>query len=252
MFKTARKTEDLWLGSYILSHLNATAIESIYAEKGIKIIYPSIEDVSPFESWQNVDITLPSFPNLFLAMSETLQIEELAQKMQYVEAVVQCEFEKMARHAVEFFVSVVGKKTWNSINADDIFKRQIKNFFQLYWVVLSQSGESYQDWYAQTGARLASVKNCRAFYQVGESGRKCSLCGDREIFHDGATDPMSWWRQFAQRSAKYCRQDDALCTVCLTKRLATNYFGEKYSEIKQLSFRGFSSNNDSGFSLPDF
>ncbi len=233
---TARKTEDLWLGSYILSHLNATAIHQIYAEEGVKIIYPSIEGVSPFQSWQSADITLPSFPNLFLAMSETLQIEELAQKMQYVEAVVQCEFEKMARHAVEFFVSVVGKKTWNSTGADDIFKRQIKNFFQLYWVISSGSSESYQDWYAQTGARLASVKNCRAFDQVSESGRKCSLCGDREIFHDGKTDAMQWWKQFAKRSAKYCRQDEALCTVCLTKRLATDYFGEKYPEIKKLSF----------------
>ena len=246
---TARKTEDLWLGSYILSHLNATAIHQIYAKEGIKIIYPSIEGVSPFKSWQNADITLPSFPNLFLAMSENLQIEELTEKMRYVEAVVQCEFEKMARHAVEFFVRVVGKRTWNINGADDIFKRQIKNFFQLYWVVSSRSNASYQDWYAQTGARLASVKNCRAFYQVSESGRKCSLCGDREIFHDGATDPMSWWRQFAQRSAKYCRQGEALCMVCLTKRLATDYFGEKYSEIKQLSFPSTSEISTADFKL---
>ena len=247
---TARKTEDLWLGSYILSHLNATAIHQIYAEEGIKVIYPSIEGDSPFESWRNADITLPSFPNLFLAMSENLQIEELTQKMQYVEAVVQCEFEKMARHAVEFFVSVVGKKTWNSTSADDIFKRQIKNFFQLYWVVSSRPNNgSYQDWYAQTGARLASVKNCRAFYQVSESGRKCSLCGDREIFHDGKIDAMQWWKQFAKRRAKYCRQDEALCTVCLTKRLATGYFGEKYPEIKKLSFPSTSEVSTADFKL---
>ena len=35
---TARKTEDLWLGSYILSHLNATAIQQIYAKEGVNII----------------------------------------------------------------------------------------------------------------------------------------------------------------------------------------------------------------------
>ncbi|MYB92481.1 MAG: type III-B CRISPR-associated protein Cas10/Cmr2 [Gammaproteobacteria bacterium] len=246
---TARKTEDLWLGSYILSHLNATAIQQIYDKKGIKVIYPSIGDDSPFGAWRKTDITLPSFPNLFLAMSEELSIEELTQTMQYVEAAVQCEFEKIARHAVEFFVNVVGKKKWNSTGADDIFKRQIKNFFQLYWGVSSRSDGSYQDWYAQTGSRLASVKNCRAFYQVSESGRKCSLCGDREIFHDSTTDPMSWWRQFAQRSAKYCRQGEALCTVCLTKRLATDYFGEKYKEIKQLSFPSTSEVSTANFKL---
>ena len=247
---TARKTEDLWLGSYILSHLNATAIHQIYAEEGVKIIYPSIEGVSPFRSWQNADITLPSFPNLFLAMSETRQIEELSQKMQYVVAVVQCEFEKIARHAVEFFVRVVGERTWNSTGADRIFKRQVKNFFQLYWVVSSRPNNvSYQDWYAQTGARLASVKNCRAFNQVSESGRKCSLCGDREIFHDGKTDAMQCWKQFAKRRAKYCRQDEALCTVCLTKRLATDYFGEKYPEFKKLSFPSTSEVSTADFKL---
>ena len=234
---TARKTEDLWLGSYILSYLNATAIHQIYAKEGIKVIYPSIGGISPFDAWQNTDIRLPSFPNLFLAMSEKLSVEDLTQTMQYVEEAVQCEFEKIARHAVEIFVETVGNRTWNNTDADQLFKRQIKHFFQLYWVVSSKGNREYTDWYARTGTLLASAKNCRAFYQVKESGRKCSLCGDREIFHNGTSaDPMKWWQLFAQRRAKYCRQGEALCTVCLTKRLATNYFGEKYAKIKELSF----------------
>jgi CRISPR-associated protein Cmr2 len=233
---TARKTEDLWLGSYILSHLNATAIHQIYAKDGVSIIYPSIENVSPFEFWQGTDITLPSFPNLFLAMSEKLSINELTQTMQYIEAVVQCEFEKMTKYAVETFVETVDNETWDNTYADQLFKKQIKHFFELYWVVSSRSSEAYKNWYAQTGTRLASVKNCRAFHQVDESGRKCSLCGEREIFHNGKGDSMEWWHRFAQRRAKYCRGGEALCTVCLTKRLAGLYFGEKHEEIKALSF----------------
>ena len=233
---TARKTEDLWLGSYILSYLNATAIHQIYAKDGVSIIYPSIENVSPFEFWQGMDITLPSFPNLFLAMSENLSIDELTQTMQYIEAVVQCEFEKMARHTVETFVQTVDRGTWGNTYADQLFKKQIKHFFEIYWVVSSGSSEAYKNWYAQTGTRLASVKNCRAFHQIDESGRKCSLCGEREIFHNGEGDPMKWWHRFAQRRAKYCRRGEALCTVCLTKRLAGLYFGEKHEAIKTLSF----------------
>ncbi len=237
---TARKTEDLWLGSYILSHLNATAIHQLYAKEGVNIIYPSIGEDSPFDSWKKADITLPSFPNLFLARSENFSICELAQTMRYVEAVVQCEFEKMARHAVEIFVKTVDKGTWDSTYADQLFKKQVQNFFELYWVVSSGNSEEYKDWYAQTGTRLASAKNCRAFEQVKESGRKCSLCGEREIFHNGNDNPMEWWDRFAQRRAKYCRQGEALCTVCLTKRLAGEYFGEKHSEIEKLSFQSTS------------
>ena len=246
---TARKTEDLWLGSYILSHLNATAIQQIYAKEGVSIIYPSIENISPFEFWKREDITLPSFPNLFLAMSEKLSIDELTQTMRYVEAAVQCEFEKMAKRAVETFVDTVDTGTWNNTYADQLFKKQIKNFFELYWVVSGRCSEEYKDWYARTGTRLASIKNCRAFDQVGESGRKCSLCGDREIFHNGKGNPMEWWRRFARRRAKYCRQDEALCTVCLTKRLAGAYFGKKYTEIQNLSFQSTSEVATTDFKL---
>ena len=150
-------------------------------------------------------------------MSENLSIDELTQTMQYIEAVVQCEFEKMARHTVETFVQTVDRGTWGNTYADQLFKKQIKHFFELYWVVSSGSSEAYKNWYAQTGTRLASVKNCRAFHQIDESGRKCSLCGEREIFHNGEGDPMKWWHRFAQRRAKYCRRGEALCTVCLTQ-----------------------------------
>ena len=127
---TARKTEDLWLGSYILSHLNATAIHQLYAKEGINIIYPSIGDDSPFESWQNTDIRLPSFPNLFLAISKNLSIDQLTQTMQYVEAVVQCEFEKMAKRAVDEFAQVFkdSDSNWYNKFAERLFKKTGKKF----------------------------------------------------------------------------------------------------------------------------
>ena len=233
---TARKTEDLWLGSYILSYLNATAINQLYAKDGVQIIYPSLENKPPFEFWESTDIKLPTFPNLFLALSKELSIKELTDTMEYVEASVQCEFEKMARHAVDIFVETVDEQTWDNTYADQLFRNQVKNFFQLYWVVSSGCSANYKDWYAQTGTWLASAKNCRAFPQINESGRKCSLCGEREIFPNGTHSPMEWWKQFVQHRTKYCRQGEALCTICLTKRLAREYIGKKFEPVKNLSF----------------
>ena len=233
---TARKTEDLWLGSYILSYLNATAINQLYAKDGVQIIYPSLEDKPPFEFWESTDIKLPTFPNLFLALSTKLSMKELTATMKYVEASVQCEFEKMANSAVNIFGHTFDGSTWNNAYANQLFKKQVKHFFEVYWVVSSRCGANYKDWYAQTGTWLASVKNCRAFPPVTENGRKCSLCGDREIFHNGRDTPMKWWKQFAQQRTKYCRQGEALCTICLTKRLAREYIGEKFESIKNLSF----------------
>ena len=233
---TARKTEDLWLGSYILSYLNAIAINQLYTKDGVQIIYPSLEDKPPFKFWESTDITLPTFPNLFLALSTKLSIKELTDTMKYVEASVQCEFEKMANNAVNIFGHTFDDPTWNNAYANQLLKKQVKHFFQLYWVVSSKCGANYKDWYAQTGTWLASVKNCRAFPQVTENGRKCSLCGDREIFHNGTGSPMEWWKKFAEQRAKYCRQGEALCTICLTKRLAREYIGKKFEPVRNLSF----------------
>ena len=156
--------------------------------------------------------------------------------MEYVESSVQCEFEKMANNAVEIFVNTVDEQTWYNAKAHELFKNQVKNFFELYWVVSSRDSANYKDWYAQAGTWLASVKNCRAFPQVTESGRKCSLCGERDIFHNGKNSPMEWWKKFAEQRAKYCRQGEALCTICLTKRLAREYIGKKFQPVKNLSF----------------
>ena len=60
---------------------------------------------------------------------------------------------------------------------------------------------------------------------------------------------MKWWRMFAQRRAKYCRQDEALCTVCLTKRLAGEYFGERCSEVRDLFFSSTSEVSTADFKL---
>ncbi len=233
---TARKTEDLWLGSYILSHLNATAIEQIYNRDGVEIIYPAIGDGSPFEFWEGADLTLPSFPNLFLARSEELSIGELTCIMKFTENVVQTEFKQMARHAVEIFVQTVNNRAWDNTYADQLFEKQINNFLQLYWVISNKGENDYKEWYARTTAQLASIKNCRVFQQVSENGRKCSLCGQRGIFHNGQRAPMEWWKRFAQRRVKYCRPGEALCTVCLTKRLAKLYFEDRYDDFKTHTF----------------
>ena len=60
---------------------------------------------------------------------------------------------------------------------------------------------------------------------------------------------MAGWERFARRRAKYCRLGEALCAVCLTKRLAGQYFEKKYPEIKFLSFPSTSEVATSDFKL---
>lgn len=221
----ARKTEDLWLGSYILSYLNATAIDQIYGKDGIEIIFPSIGNQSPFDFWESNDITIPSFPNRFLAISQILPRTDLKQMMERIEQAVRCEFKEMAKHALNF---AFGSGKWRTTYFDDLFDKQVKNFLEIYWVVSPYSSEGYSASTDLIERRLASIKNCRAFIQLTEEGRKCSICGEREILHlrkrDSIREAMRWWRDFALTQPKYCREGEALCAVCLTKRVGADYF----------------------------
>lgn len=226
----ARKTEDLWLGSYILSYLNATAIDKIYGEDGIELIFPSIGNQAPFDFWQSNDITIPSFPNRFLAISQSLSRTDLKQMMEKTEQAVLFEFKEIAKHALNV---AFGSGKWRTTYFADLFDKQVKNFLEIYWVVSPYSSEGYSASTDLIERRLASIKNCRAFIQLPEEGRKCSLCGEREILHlcqqDSVREAMKWWEHLASIKPKYCRENEALCAVCLTKRVGSDsaYFTQE-------------------------
>ena len=229
--EAARKTEDLWMGSYILSYLIATAMEKIQGDD-VEIIYPAIGNQSPFDFWEKQDPTTPSFPNLFLAISDGIKVSQgdLAKRAKKSEQSVKTEFESIAKRVLD---KAFGN--WHGTYVENIFNRQISDFFDIYWVITEEkTDQKYGDWYAHTAGSLAAVKNCRTFEQTEEGGRKCSLDGTREILHpkekESIEDAMKWWERFAKRTPRYCRQKEALCAVSLTKRMGMHFL-ENYSKF---------------------
>ena len=231
--EAARKTEDLWMGSYILSYLAATAMEKIQGD-GVEIIYPAIGEQSPFEFWRKQGFATPSIPNLFLAIGNgTLSQDKLVERTEAAESAVNTVFKQMARRVLNeaFKTSCDWRKTY----VKDLFQKQIPDFFDVYWVIAQEEqGQSYGDWYTYTAGSLAAIKNCRAFKQMCELGRKCSLDGTREILHlekeESVEQAMKWWEGFAKRTPRHCRQKEALCAVSLTKRMGRHYL-ENHSEF---------------------
>ena len=243
--EAARKTEDLWMGSYILSYLVATAMKKVQGT-GVEIIYPAVGTESPFGFWmKRSDFRTPSFPNLFLAIGDGITITEkdLIKRAENAESVVKTEFERMAECAVN--VTFGGK--WQETYASDIFNRQVLDFFDIYWVITEETGSDYGKWYEHTAGSLAAIKNCRVFEQTSEFGRKCSLDGTREILHkkegkderEQIKNAMEWWDKFAKRRPKFCRPKEALCAVSLTKRMGRHYL-INHSEFKNEFSKEFS------------
>ena len=240
--EAARKTEDLWMGSYILSYLIAQAMDKIRGDD-IELIYPAIGDQSPFVFWKQQDFATPSFPNLFLAIGNGIEVskDKLVKRAEKAERTVKTEFERMAECVIdEAFTD------WRGTYVEEVFKRQISDFFDVYWVITGETDQSYGAWYDHTAGSLAAIKNCRAFVQSKEFGRKCSLDGTGEILHlkkdESVREAMEWWQDFAKHAPKYCRREEALCAVSLTKRMGRHFletkseFCDKFSKDPLLSF----------------
>ena len=242
--EAARKTEDLWMGSYILSYLVATAMDKVQGDD-IEIIYPAIESQSPFDFWKP-HFTTPSFPNLFLAIGNGIQVsqDELVNRANNAENSVKVEFRRMAECAID--VAFNAPQTWRGTYVEKVVERQIPDCFDVYWVITEETEADYGDWYTHTASSLAAIKNCRAFEQppTRELGRKCSLDGTREILHLKQNEPvqeaMKWWANFAKRAPKYCSPKEALCAVSLTKRL-----GRQFLETQSEFSNDFSRNTPS-------
>ena len=230
--EASRKTEDLWMGSYILSYLIAIAMDRIVQGGDVKLIYPAIGTDSPFNFWKEEprDFSTPSFPNLFLAIGNGISQDALVERAKEAEKNVKSEFELMAKRVLDKAFGM-----WRDKYVAELFENQIPDFFDVYWVITErEEDQAYKDWYTNTAGNLAAIKNCRPFKQTVEFGRKCSLDGTREILHpkrdESPQEAMEWWKNFAKNQPKYCRQGEALCAVSLTKRLGMHFL-EEYSKF---------------------
>ena len=233
--EASRKTEDMWMSSYILSYLVATAMDEVIRGGNVKLIYPAIGTESPFDFWikKPRDFSTPSFPNLFLAIGNEISQDVLVKRAKCAEASVKTEFEQMAKRVLDkAFV-----KGWRKTYVETLYNQQIPDFFDVYWVITErEKDQDYKDWYANTAGNLAAIKNCRPFKQTIELGRKCSLDGVHEILHlkrdESPQKAMGWWEKFAKNRPKDCRQGEALCAVSLTKRLGMHFL-EDHSKFSK-------------------
>ncbi len=213
----ARKTHDLYIGSKILSDLITDAIEYVKKElKEIEIIFPA-KDVE-------------SKPNRFLAKIEKSDNESIKKIGKELEDSVKKEFKKIAEKCLEPYL----KNQTKPKNFDN-FDKQIEQFLQIFWVAKEIKDENYQENYDQIESLLGSVKNLRKFEQLAEVGRKCSLCGERNVlFYKGFDDKNI--KKNGEEKSPYIQSDainieeieenkykftdkEGLCAVCFTKRM---------------------------------
>ncbi|MDI3535036.1 MAG: CRISPR-associated protein Cmr2 [Thermosediminibacterales bacterium] len=220
----ARKTQDLYAGSYILSHLCRTGAQKLLNEaKGGEIVFPNIEN--------------EFIPNRFIAIvGETAANLKVIGKK--VEECVRLEFKRIADEALNKL----------GLEKPQGFDEQVTKQLSIQWVALPFEEKSYQASYKKLENLLGAIKNTRGFEQLEETGRKCSICGERNVkFYRKTRDESKSGKnvykklfsrdvrifeydEFKNAELKHLQPGEGLCGVCFTKRVAEKYFTEGFEK----------------------
>jgi CRISPR-associated protein Cmr2 len=206
----ARKTLDLGAGSFLLSHLIQVTTKEL--EKNVNdcvIIFPHPE--------------IESKPNRFIASFKSSTPEKVGQ---HLESFVKEELEKIAFDILEEIgiskLADFTKKTKTSL------EKQLQSFLQIFWVALPYDKNNYSDSYFELEQSLGAIKNVQSFVQLKERGRKCSLCGERNVLFYKTYKSFIRKKEAVSLNDDILHQhfDDELCGICFTKRFLNWHFNE--------------------------
>lgn len=227
----ARKTRDLWMGSFLLSYLTWHAIKVIAEKLGPDhVLFPSLLGQPLVDLWLHQkdvlaqkpspdQLRLATLPNRFFALVPAEKAEELAKQ---AEEALREEWRRLAK--------VVWEKLCDAVSdfekAKPIWVRQLAQFPEVYWAIYRwdataqdiaerfknlTGSERFLDWldkskgayehnlgsvyaacYELTERALGARKSLRNFDDRAEPASKCSLCGERQALSDLNEVPRNW------------------------------------------------------------
>lgn len=231
---TARKTRDLWMGSFLLSYLTWHAIKVVAEELGPDhVLFPSLIAQPLVDLWLHEKgvlkdkpspdkLRLATLPNRFFAVVPADQAEELAKK---AEKAVRNEWRRLAEEVWK----QICEKVPDFEKARPIWDRQLAQFPEVYWAIYKwdatpkiiaerfqnlTGSERFVDWldkskgayehnlgsvyaacYELTERALGARKALRNFDDYSEPAGKCSLCGERQALSDLTEISRDWWER---------------------------------------------------------
>lgn len=176
----ARKTRDLWLGSYLLAKLMEAAMKDIDTLGG-QFVFPT---------YQKVDDESANLPNKYIAIfSDATLAQQAAQQ---------------SKKQIEGRWKSIRDEVWNKIvqgygdnETEDIWKQQSNPdiCFEFQWVIVEGDPSHYKEWLMRTELALDARKRLRNFQQQEEPGEKSTISGERQALHRILEDRDSERRQ---------------------------------------------------------
>ncbi len=209
----ARKTRDLWMGSYLLAKLMEAAMEGVEKNRiekqtAYEFVFPANRKVNGY---------IPDLPNKYIALFSTAEDAEKAanKSIDSIKELWQTVQEEVKAKVFED-TSTYTDKDIDEI--DRIWNQQVnfESFFEVYWVAVAEPTEDelqkqpektmYQLWLAKAQKFFEARKLLRDFKAQNELGEKSTVSGEREVLHGERSSRQairSFWRELVKnRSPK--------------------------------------------------
>ncbi len=222
---TARKTQDLWAGSYMLSYISWTAMKAISEEMGPdSIIFPDLMD-QPFcnlwlkerglefiekPGWEF--LSSPTLPNRALAILPKDNAEHIAKKAEGAVKDVFTEICFAVKNEIENSLNELkGDAGW-----EEIWNRQTRDFLEVYWSILPIGKKSEYKGFIDTYKTLLGNDLLKDFekllkeYETKGFGPNIgTVYGQMYRFLEKAHGSRKTVRNFFQQSEPHYK-----CTMC--------------------------------------
>jgi len=203
-----RRTQDLYVGSRILSQLARAGLSAVSEGKGFELIFPMIYAGK-----------LPKgIPHRFAFLCDEEDSQSVANAI---------------RSAIDaqwnIYVNAVDKKYGSWIASDktrlETFNRQKEPVWvEFYWVAVDYQPENHKTCFENASIALAQRRLFRQFVHIEEVGRKCTLTGAQSSLIQGdkkqADSALAKLREIAEdKRGIIFRNNEYLGTTALIKRL---------------------------------
>ncbi|WP_339232645.1 type III-B CRISPR-associated protein Cas10/Cmr2 [Geobacillus sp. FSL W8-0032] len=260
---SARKTEDFWSGSYILSHLVREAMKRFYQySAGCEMIYPLVGK-EELRALSLRELRVASLPNRLTAVMEGTEAD-ICGWLQETEQGVRNVFLDFCFQAVSRMFPHLSDDERQQLEA--IVEQQVQSFLEVYWVAEPyEPSASFRTVRERAERRLGALKNEKHYASVPQQGLVCSVCKEREALRLEEIDDFDRYGEIKRKTANLWRRragkfqgrdgdgederrvgrvkdNELLCGICLGKRVARDYFTDLFGA----AFRPFPSVLDIG------
>ncbi|MEO1942464.1 MAG: type III-B CRISPR-associated protein Cas10/Cmr2, partial [Campylobacterales bacterium] len=226
----SRKLVDLYSSSEILSELTKEGLKVFLERVGkdrVSPIFPAF-DGSIEEKRER------SYPNRFLVKVEGALLKEVRSGGEEVERVLNWKvkglWKKFILEGLKKLEKEKRKEIEKIFNYPEIEKKieeHLEGYFNFYWAIAEIGNRKYKEAFDIVEQRLAGAKNTRFFTQLGggkgERGRKCNLCGERNVVIYRGREKGSLFLEKEKEALELkhfiLKRGEGLCGVCFSKRL---------------------------------